>query len=429
MQKLRYCLSFVILLSVSSVSFGQNHAKGYYKDIFFDGGIFLNSYSDLPAANYLNLSIEMFNSSKNEDLNALDTLIQTLLYCGSEMDENGILLYPDGAPRFRMIYTNGGKATQHGRSLGEKGRENIRRFVAEGGSYLGTCAGAYIASKGFMKDSGIVDVPEYYGIWPGYTRGTTLNKSFTSLIVEKRSPLLKYYSFGGDMVIDSVRHNGGCFAWMEDNVPEGTEVTLRYDGDTLKIERNIHKEVAGWAYKASEYDGRVVLIGSHPERVVSGERLELMSAMIKYALDGNGRPKLKGVLKNGEPREMKCSTSDNNPAFTKIGDRQYHHFAVDIPKNIDKVTIVITPQKGWERFDLYLFANPESFAFNDNSLYFNVANGVAKELKITKPTAGKLYISVFCATTVDTEPTSYGQQYTGRTDVLNGVPYTISVFY
>jgi hypothetical protein len=173
----------------------------------------------------------------------------------------------------------------------------------------------------------------------------------------------------------------------------------------------------------------VVLIGSHPERVVSGERLELMSAMIKYALDGNGRPKLKGVLKNGEPREMKCSTSDNNPAFTKIGDRQYHHFAVDIPKNIDKVTIVITPQKGWERFDLYLFANPESFAFNDNSLYFNVANGVAKELKITKPTAGKLYISVFCATTVDTEPTSYGQQYTGRTDVLNGVPYTISVFY
>ncbi|NLX41405.1 MAG: hypothetical protein GXY75_05880 [Bacteroidales bacterium] len=429
MRTQHYCLLAVILLSIPFISFGQNHAKGYYKDLFIDGGVLLSSYPDLPAANYLNLSVEIFNTSKNEDLNALDTLIQTLLFSGSEIDENGILLYPDGAPRFRMIYTNGGKATSHGRSLGEKGRENVRRFVAEGGSYLGTCAGAYIASKGFVKDSGIVDVPEYYGIWPGYTRGTTLNKSFTSLFVEKGSPLLQYYSFGGDMVIDSVRHNGGCFAWMENNVPKGTEVTLRYDGDTLNIERNIHREVAGWAYKASEYDGRVVLIGSHPERVVSGERLELMSAMIKYALDGNGRPRLKGILENGEPREMKCSTSDNNPEFTKIGDRQYHHFAVNIPKGTDKITITISPQKGWEEFDLYLFANPETFAFNDNSLYVNVGNGVTKDLTIIKPAAGRLYISVFCATTVDTEAASYGQQYTGRLGVLNGVPYTISVFY
>ena len=118
MQKFQYYLVITILLLASSLSFGQDRAKGYYKDIFFDGGIFLNSYPDLPAANYLNLSIEMFNSSKSEYLTALDTLYQTLLFCGSEIDENGILLYPDGAPRFRMIYTNGGKATQHGRSLG-----------------------------------------------------------------------------------------------------------------------------------------------------------------------------------------------------------------------------------------------------------------------------------------------------------------------
>jgi glutamine amidotransferase-like uncharacterized protein len=427
---MKHILTFAMtMLALTSSIFAQNRFSGYYKDIFIDGGIFLNSYPDLPAANYLNLSIEMFNASDNDNLNSLDTLLQNILFCGSEIDENGIFLYPDGAPRFRMIYTNGGKATSHGRSLGEKGRENVRRFVAEGGSYLGTCAGAYIASKGVMRDSALVDVPEYYGIWPGYVRRTTLEKSFTSLFVEKKSPLLKYYSFGGDMVIDSVRHNGGCFAWMKENVPVDTEVTLRYDGDTLKIKRNIHKEVAGWAYKASEYDGRVVLIGSHPERVVSGERLELMSAMIKYALDGNGRPKLKGILENGEPREMKCSTSDNNPAFTKIGDRQYHHFAVDIPKRTEQVTIIITPQKGWERFDIFLFANPEDFAFNDNSLFFNVGNGVAKELIITKPTAGRLYVSAFCATTVDAELTSYGQQYTGRTDVLNGVPYTISVLY
>ena len=102
MQKFQYYLVITIYCSLHP-SLGQDRAKGYYKDIFFDGGIFLNSYPDLPAANYLNLSIEMFNSSKSEYLNALDTLIQTLLFCGSEIDENGILLYPDGAPRFRMI--------------------------------------------------------------------------------------------------------------------------------------------------------------------------------------------------------------------------------------------------------------------------------------------------------------------------------------
>ncbi|NMB37594.1 MAG: hypothetical protein GX993_06120 [Bacteroidales bacterium] len=427
---MKHILTFAMtILALISSIFAQNRFSGYYKDIFIDGGIFLNSYPDLPAANYLNLSSEIFNSSDKENLNALDTLLQTLILCGSEIDENGILLYPDGAPRFRMIYTNGGKALSHGRSLGEKGRENIRRFVKEGGSYLGTCAGAFVASKGSMRDSGIVVRAEYYGIWPGYVRGTTLSKSFTSLLVEKRSPLLNYYSFGNDMIIDSVRHNGGCFAWMDSDVPGGTEVLLRYDGDTLNLKRDIHKTVAGWAYKASDYEGRVVLIGSHPERAVSGEILELMSSMIKYALDGTGAPRLKGILKNGEAREMKCSTSDNNPAFTKIGDRQYHHFAVDIPKGTAQIKISITPQKGWDRFDMYLFANPGDFAFNDNSLYFNVGNGVAKELTITKPTAGRLYISVFCATTVDVEPTSYGQQYTGRTDVLNGVPYTISVLY
>ena len=93
MQKFQYYFVITFLLLASSLSFGQDRAKGYYKDIFFDGGIFLNSYPDLPAANYLNLSIEMFNSSKSEYLNALDTLIQTLLFSGSEIDENGILLY------------------------------------------------------------------------------------------------------------------------------------------------------------------------------------------------------------------------------------------------------------------------------------------------------------------------------------------------
>lgn len=417
-----------LLLATCLCAGAQNRFSGYYKDIFMDGGVMLNSYPDLPAAKYMNLSLELFNSSENEDLNARDTSLQTAVFCGSPLDENGVLLYPDGQPRFRLIYTNGGKATAHGRSLTEAGRNNVRQFVAAGGSYLGTCAGAYIASKGVVRDTGFVDIPEYYGIWPGYVRGTGLEKSFTSQFVEKKCPLLKYYDFGG-MVIDSVRHNGGCYAWTEGGFPEGTEIMLRYDGDTLNLERSIHKKVSGWAYKASERTGRVVVIGSHPERMVSGPRLELMSSMIRYAMDGNGTPLLKGRLANGERREMFCTTAENNPAFTRIGDRQYHHFTVDVPKGVDTLAVTLASKTGWTRYDLFLFAARDGFAFNDTAQWYNVDNGVDKVLYIIKPKAGRYYISVFCDTTVETEETQYGTQYKGRTDVLNGVPYAITVTY
>lgn len=42
------------------------------------------------------------------------------------------------------------------------------------------------------------------------------------------------------------------------------------------------------------------------------------------------------------------------------------------------------------------------------------------------PRRGTLYLSVFCNTTVDTVETKWGTQYTGRLDVLNGVPYGIT---
>ena len=50
-----------------------------------------------------------------------------------------------------------------------------------------------------------------------------------------------------------------------------------------------------------------------------------------------------------------------------------------------------------------------------------------KTLTIDAPEPGTYYISVYCATTVDAVETAYGTWYQGRIDVLNGVPYVISV--
>lgn len=405
--------------------------KGFYKEVLMDGGINLTSRHFLPATRFLGVKMDYFASAPNNKLTKQDTLRQNNIICGSKDDTNGWLLYPDGAPRYRMIYVNGGKSNRHAASLGEEGRKAIQAFVAAGGSYVGTCAGAYIATKGAVRRSGsIAFADRYWGLWPGYAQGTRLSKSSTAMSLPKRSPLLRYFDFGGDKTVESVRHNGGCSAYEGKiaKLPEGTEVLARYIFDnTEKVQ--IDGKISVWGYKANEQSGRVVLCGSHPESVAEGERLEFMSAMMLYAMDGNPAPQIKGLLREGEVREMNKRTEDNDPAYTCIGDRQYHHFEIDVPRKCKKVTIKLDGYKGEKRYDLTLCAKRGELAFHDNTLLKSVARGFKKSLTIEKPKAGKWYVSVLCETTITPLVGKYGTYYRGRLGLLNGVPYKISVEY
>ena len=47
----------------------------------------------------------------------------------------------------RALLVTGGRGSRQGRALGEDGREAIRRFVREGGGYVGICAGSYLAMQ------------------------------------------------------------------------------------------------------------------------------------------------------------------------------------------------------------------------------------------------------------------------------------------
>lgn len=444
---------FCLTLTALALFAAQDICKAqYYKDLFQDSGINLTSREDLPAARFLGLSYETYYSAKHNPmaLTVKDTIEQTALMVGSTIDENGVLLYPDGAPRFRMIYVNGGRATKHGNSLTPKGIENIRTFVANGGSYVGSCAGSFIASAGneaFKAEPGTAgkmgkvtrnyegrQKKEYFGVYPGRTVSTDdLNEEYTGMIVEKDSPLLKYYDFGGDMYIDSVYHNGG--SWIAEEpytmVP-GTEILLRYDyvpeKEQARIDRGsfpVTGKVSCWAYKKNGKTGRVVLIGSHPEGVTEGDRLELTAAMFQYAMDGAGRPEIKGELKNGEPRQMVKSTVENDPAYTRIGDKQYHHFNVVIPKNARNIKVVL--ESPYKNDDLYLTMTKNDFAFLANARYHDITLGCDKEMKFDNLESGMWFIGVHCATTVETVKTDYGVAYTGHLEVLNGVPYTLTV--
>ena len=407
----------------------QDNTRGYYKDIFMDSGIMLNSRTDLPVTDLLGLTMEAFVSTKHassppQHFTRTDTLRQRELTVGSPMDENGILLYPDGAPRFRMVYMNGGKAANHSRSLGEDGRKSLRAFVAAGGSYVGSCAGAFIASKGSRAPDGKLSYTDIYmGLWPGNVTGTKLEKSYTAVDIVPGSPLTEYFDFDNRMHIDSVRHNGGCFAYME-SAPAGTEILATFSTKGRQLERDIDGLPAIWAWKGSPAMGRVLLCGSHPEGAYDAENLALMAAMVRYALAGNAGPVVKAALTPGEVREM---ADRKDPAHAPIGDRQYHHFTVDVPKGVQVMTIDLDGYLDKDDFDLHLRASRTGFAFAGDATWAHVGAKVDKSLEIKNPKPGKYYISVFCATTVTSTMGKYGVEYYGRTDVLNGVPYTIQV--
>lgn len=423
----------VAMLFASSTLFAQQSESrsGYYKDVFMDSGIRLSAKKYLPSACNGGFSIEAFVHSKVVTLR--DTMLQLECFAGREDDTNGILLYPDGSPRFRMLFVNGGGAASHGRSLKAAGRERIREYISNGGSYVGTCAGGFIASTGCYQKNGTYKYrPEYLQIWPGKSYDTGLSDKRVTHKFEENSPLLAYYaSFSEDMKIDSIYHNNGSYPALAecDSVPEGTEVLLRFQYDTIPptSKVKIHNQASCWAYKKDAQSGRVIMMSSHPEGVKYGERLSLTTALLQYAIDGNGDPVVKGELVPGQVRQMNKKTEDNDPLFTRIGDRQYHHFKVEVPKKTKKAVIVLSGYNGEDNFDLTLAANQGEFAFHDMTHRKNVALGCNKTLVINNPQAGTWYVSVFCETTVTATEGKNGIEYSGRTDVLNGVPYKISV--
>ncbi|MBE6193167.1 MAG: hypothetical protein E7139_04445 [Rikenellaceae bacterium] len=402
-----------------------DRGRGYYKEIFMDSGIALTSRTYLPSARYLGLDVEYFASASQKKLTQKDTLLQSNIFCGSEEDTNGWLLYPDGAPRFRMIYVNGGSALKHARSLGDLGRERVREFVAAGGSYFGTCAGAYLGARGGKNSKGYRNVDKYFGLWSGYGYSTGLKKQSTTLNLERGCPLLRYFDFGKDNAVDDVRHNGGCYAC---ELPVGTEPLARYKfNNTDKVK--IDGELCIWAYKPMQSVGRAVLCGSHPEAIAEGERLKLTAAMLLYAMDGNPEPRIKGVLENGVVREMNKRTEDNDPDYTRIGDLQYHHFAVDVPRGCKSLKITLNGYEEAKKFDLTLLAKRGELAFHDNTTEKVVSRGCKKSLTINNPKPGRWYISVRCETTVTTGTNKYGTYYRSYRSVLNGVPYKVAVSY
>lgn len=386
--------------------------RSYYKDVFFDCGIGLTSRDTLPAFKLLNLSNERVAFDEASDAEKQNGFI-----AGDSTDWNGRLLYPDGQPRYKMIFLDGGSSLNHGASLGSEGRQRIREFFNAGGSYVGTCAGAIITAQGFEKQK---SVPSYLGIWPGLFMHTGKAQTYMGFFIEENSPLLKYYDFGGDKYVSYIRHNMGNFP---KDLPAGAEVLARYD---FRFDDKVHNQPSVVAYKPSEKTGRMVLCGSHPEEVINGERRDLAAAMIQYAIDGIGLTKLKGTLENGVERKMDKYSYENKPDYARIGDLQYHHFTVDIPKGARDVTFTL---QGADGSNLMLALSKTTYAYEDCADLRSTLTGAHHEFCLNNLQPGTWYVTVKCLDTVEAENTPTGHVYKPAAvhDLLNGVPYSIKV--
>ena len=406
---------FVVVLVITLAPPAVSATEGFYKDIFIDGGCHLTARESLAAAEYLGLSQEAL-WTPYDPVTDEHRAIQTAKIVGDENDSNGCLLYPDGAPRFRMIQTNGGSATRHGRSLEEEGRQRVRDFYYSGGSYTGTCAGFFISSIS-AEDEGVNEA--YYHIWPGRLEDTYLGDAYTGMFVEPGSPLLGYYDFGGDDYVASVRHNYGGYADENDlEWPENTEILARFDNPGHRM----HEHVSCLAYREDELSGRLVIIGSHPEGVDSGERRDLMAAMIQYAIDGQGETRTKGVLVSGEWRIMNTVWEDGAPLFARIGDLQYHHFLVDVPESSISLDVSLEHDSICA---LSLFLAHGELAFSGTADFSASLTGTTGSISVPDPASGEWYVGVQCATEVTGVARDWYTEYTDNLELLNGVSYSV----
>ena len=200
---------------------------------------------------------------------------------------------------------------------------------------------------------------------------------------------------------------------------EGTVVLSHFDYPGNRV----HGHASVIAYKESEYTGRVISCGGHPEYAEQGEVRDFMASMWRYAFDGVGIARVKGILHNGAVRRMTKSTSDDDPDFTKIGDKQCHHFVFALPEGARNIRVRL---ESLEDYNLSLRLAEGTFAFKEDAQYAQEGAGSVKELTFATLPKGTWYVGVQCEDTVTYTETASGVSYSD-TAILNGAPYTVSV--
>jgi hypothetical protein len=360
---------------------------GFYKDLFIDGGAHISSKGTY-AADFLGLSYQtLFTSSSS---------YQNSIMVSSSTDSNGALLYPDGQPRFRMYYMNGGSSGDHVRSLGAAGKQRVQDFFHNGGSYTGSCAGAFAAGSRYSSYYQLIPNTNFDRSMPW---GVNVSAKFDAPEDKPFSDIMQRLGFS--TTVTSIPTYGGPIYQPGLDSIVGTDIVpgLQYFGRNYSGAGIGAPQVA--AYQGPD-TGRMAILSGHPEYRSSGSNLGLMATVYQYAIEGARKvPDLKDNLTLGQTVQMVGPTQT-------VGDKQYHRFTVDVPTGSSTIDVSLSGLSD----NADVFVQCDSPANEKSYLAKGTQSGTADEnVQVDVSQAcSVLHVSVY-----------------GAHDVKNGASYTLSV--
>ena len=158
-----------------------------------------------------------------------------------------------GLAGFRILCIPGGDMYEYAQDISPRGKENIRDFVYDGGGYIGVCGGAYFASEKVL--------------WQGSQLPMTPLGLFAGTATGPINEIIPYpnYTMCEVKIIDQ----GHLVTQFEPR----SEWMLYYWGPALIPNRDANVTILGNYGKGNQtamlafdyYQGRVFLVGTHPE--------------------------------------------------------------------------------------------------------------------------------------------------------------------
>lgn len=165
---------------------------------------------------------------------------------------------------FDIIVFSGGSGSAQSKAIGEKGQEAVRQFVANGGGYLGICAGAYLACSGFSWGLDILNAKTVSQKW---ARGA----AFLELeMTDESKPV-----FGDVKDKFFVRyHNGPIIKPDSKTDLPSYKVDSYFRTEVAQGTAPVGVQVNSPAIVRADYkNGRVLTISPHPESTKGLENL------------------------------------------------------------------------------------------------------------------------------------------------------------
>lgn len=170
-----------------------------------------------------------------------------------------------------VIFT-GGSGSKQAAGLGEAGKAEVRKFVDNGGGYVGICAGAYLACAGFDWSLGVLDAKTVSNKWK---RGI----GDVKIEVHEKAPAATGISAGEQ----SIRYANGPIikpAGREDIPDYETLATFRTELAENNSPKGAMVDSPAWA-RSTFGKGRVIISSPHPEQTAGMDAF--VASAVKWA--------------------------------------------------------------------------------------------------------------------------------------------------